>query len=125
MIKIYSSYNLDVIRKLIDEEKVLINIFFPEKDKSPWEQIDWIEAHYKDDISIFTFSPYILNAMNLIIAKNDLKSDDLFAVYIDHTGDETDLVVKDKFNNPLLDTSWLSEPISWIYQEYNSIRKTE
>ena len=87
MLKIYTSGNsYKAISSLIT------TYAYPEEKKSPYEQIDWMNNHLKEfqtkDISIKTFSPYILNYVNLLLAKGDLKFDNIevFEYYYEEPG---------------------------------------
>lgn len=110
---------------------------FPENEKSPWEQIEWMDHlidHMKRrgdkfDESILTYSPYILNYLNLLIKRGDLNYDNLNVQerFWDkdlcefHTFDLK--IVNDGVK--LIDTTILSEPIAWIYDEYNKLDNNE
>ena len=108
---------------------------FPEHFRSPWEQIDWfnkfLENFKKKNISILTYSPYILNLLNLLIAKGEIDFDNLEVIeyYYDKQSDdvtEYSLKVTDmEKGTKLIDTTSLSEPISYIYNEYNKITKSK
>ena len=114
-------------------ETLDVTFSFPENRRSPDEQLKWFDKHLKEfqtkDISIKTFSPYILNYLNLLIAKGDLKFDNIevyeyFYDEEDETNDFTSLKVSDNKLNNLIDTRSFSEPISWIYSEYNKFKKS-
>lgn len=107
---------------------------FPEHFRSPWEQIDWfnkfLENFKKKNITILTYSPYILNLLNLLIAKGEIDFDNLEVIeyYYDKQSDDVtkyNLKVTDmEKGTNLIDTTSLSEPISYIYNEYNKITKS-
>lgn len=68
MISIYTATHSDYLKD------VVVNVEYPENGLSPREQIAWLEEHYKDDISIKTFSPYILNYMNVILRREKIRT---------------------------------------------------
>ena len=128
MLTIYTSNHYNGL-KSIDATYV-----FPENSISPWEQLEWMDKHLKEfqteNISIKTFSPYILNYINLLITKGELNDNNLNAVeyYWDEETNEItkfDIkVYKENTNNLILiDTRTLSDPINYIYTEYNKIKK--
>ena len=108
-----------------------VDYFLPERDMSPWEQLEWFDRHLKqfqtEDVSITTFSPYILNYINLKLIKGELTKDIIQVIerfYDDETNEiyDNDLVI---MNANLVDTTSLSEPISYIYDEYNKIKEKQ
>lgn len=68
MISIYTATHSDYLKD------VVVNVEYPENELSPREQIAWLEEHYKYDISIKTFSPYILNYMNVILRREKVRT---------------------------------------------------
>ena len=108
---------------------------FPENGKDPWEQMKFVDEvvdfmHKMGDgynTSINTFSPYILNYLNLLLMRGDLSADELKVseCYFDaeNYGDITEhnLMINREVRQ-IVDTRVLSEPISWIYQEYNKLK---
>lgn len=105
-----------------------VDYFLPEYELSPREQLEWFDRHLKqfqnEDVSITTFSPYIINYLNLKLIKGELTKDMIQVierVYDDETNEiyDNDLVI---MNADLVDTTSLSEPISYIYDEYNKIK---
>ena len=108
-----------------------VDYFLPERDMSPWEQLEWFDRHLKqfqtEDVSITTFSPYIINYLNLKLIKEELTKDMIQVIerfYDDETNEiyDNDLVI---MNADLVDTTSLSEPISYIYDEYNKIKEKQ
>ena len=108
-----------------------VDYFLPERDMSPWEQLEWFDRHLKqfqtEDVSITTFSPYILNYLNLKLIKGELTKDMIQVIerfYDDETNEiyDNDLVI---MNADLVDATSLSEPISYIYDEYNKIKEKQ
>ncbi len=102
-----------------------VDYFLPEHELSPWEQLEWFDRHLKqfqnEDVSITTFSPYIINYINLKLIKGELTKDIIQVIerfYDDETNEiyDNDLVI---MNANLIDTRSFSEPISYIYDEYN------
>lgn len=103
---------------------------FPENNKSPWEQLEWFDVHLDEfktkEVSVKTFSPYILNYLNLKLAKGQLDYSNLEVeeYYHDDKNDE-DSVFDLKILNEgvyLIDARLGSEPIEWIYRQYNEIK---
>ena len=108
-----------------------VDYFLPERDMSPQEQLEWFDRHLKqfqtEDVSITTFSPYIINYLNLKLIKEELTKDMIQVIerfYDDETNEiyDNDLVI---MNADLVDTTSLSEPISYIYDEYNKIKEKQ
>ena len=72
-------------------ENIKVDYEFPENNISPWEQLEWMNAHLeefkKETVSIKTFSPYILNYLNLILMRGDLDYSrlDVFDAVLDDT----------------------------------------
>lgn len=108
-----------------------VDYFLPEHELSPWEQFEWFDRHLKqfqnEDVSITTFSPYIMNYLNLKLIKGELTKDTIQVIerfYDDETNEiyDNDLVI---MNVDLIDTTSLSEPISYIYDEYNKIKEKQ
>ena len=114
-------------------ENIKVDYEFPENNISPWEQLEWMDAHldeFKNEtVSIKTFSPYILNYLNLILVRGDLDYSNL-DVFDVHFDDETgkvemfDLKIQND-GVQLIDTMLLSDPISHIYAEYNKIKESK
>ena len=108
---------------------------FPENGISPWAQLDWMNAHLDEfinkDVSIKTFSPYILNFLNLMLVRKDVDYSNLnvyevvFANEEDYSEDKTELCDLKIQNDGayLIDARLLSDPISHIYERYNKIKE--
>ena len=83
----------------------------------------------KDVVIVKTFSPYILNYLNLLLARGDLNYENLeaFEMYCSEEDEEMSVQKFDlKILNDgvqLIDCRYLSEPISWIYDEYNKLKQ--
>jgi len=114
-------------------ENIKVDYEFPENSISPWEQLEWMDAHLeefkKETVSIKTFSPYILNYLNLILVRGDLDYSnlDVFDVHFDDEIEEVnmfDLKIQNE-GVQLIDTTLLSNPISHIYAEYNEIKESK
>ena len=121
------------------ETKALKNIKadyeFPENSISPWAQLDWMNAHLDEfinkDVSIKTFSPYILNFLNLMLVRKDVDYSNLnvyevvFTNEEDYSEDKTELCDLKIQNDGayLIDARLLSDPISHIYERYNKIKE--
>lgn len=104
---------------------------WPEEKRGPYEQLEWFDRHIDEfrekNISIKTFSPYILNYLNLIIAEGKLKFDDLEVICI-HFDEENNEYFNENLkiiNSNLIDTRFLSDPISEIYQKFNKIKNNK
>jgi tRNA A58 N-methylase Trm61 len=125
MLEVYTSTSsLQNIMKFFEDRRITLDAICPENNKSPWEQIEYTKDIYNKDTKIFTYSPYIMNMLNLLIRVHDLTKDDI-AVYDILSGDLTlcDLAVPmpEDNNKFIIDTSDLSDPISWIYREYSRL----
>lgn len=68
MISIYTATHSDYLKDIV------VDVEYHENGLSPREQIVWLEEHYKYDISIKTFSPYILNYMNVILRREKIRT---------------------------------------------------
>lgn len=53
------------------------DVYYPEDGKSPFEQIMWVRENCGRDINVFTYSVYILNELNVLIAEGVLSRDNL------------------------------------------------
>lgn len=132
MLKVYTGNTAKVL------EDLKCTYEFPENGMSPWEQLEWVDNHIEEfknkDITIKTFSPYIMNYLNVFLIKGELNEDNFDAEEyysdIDPDGNEEIVHFNLKIMNSatkelghiLLDTRSLSEPISWIYEQYNIIK---
>jgi hypothetical protein len=114
-------------------ENIKVDYEFPENSISPWDQLEWMDSHLeefkKETVSIKTFSPYILNYLNLILVRGDLDYSrlDVFDVHFDDEIEEVnmfDLKIQNE-GVQLIDTMLLSYPISHIYDEYNKIKESK
>ena len=115
---------------------VIATYEFPENGKDPWEQMTFVDevVDYmhkmgdNHDASITTFSPYILNYLNLLLMRGDLNANELKVIEChfdaENYGDitEHDLMILSE-GRQIVDTRILSDPISWIYEEYNKLKK--
>lgn len=123
MLEIYTSTSpFQNIKGFFKDRRITLDAICPENDKSPWEQIEYIRGIYNRNMKIFTYSPYILNMLNLLIREHELTKNDI-AVYDILSPDLIlcDLAVpmpgdSSKF---IINTRDLSDPISWIYREYS------
>ena len=114
-----SCESLEKVESFFRENNITVTDFCPEDGKSPWVQIDYIKDNCKKDLVIFTYSPYIINMLNLLIKQEGLTGDDLEAYEI-FENTTTDLIINTE-KGLLVDARSLSDPISWIYQEYYKI----
>lgn len=102
-----------------------------EYGKSPYEQIEFLENlvgkwdDWKNDsrkILISTHSPYILNYMNVIMARDQEFAKNISAYYVDseygvHCLDSTCNLT----NRRILNTIDLSDPMEYIFEKYDEI----
>jgi len=122
MLKIHTSNNSKGL------ENIKATYEFPENGLSPWEQIDWMNERLPEfkgeaEITIKTFSPYILNLLNLWLKRGELGYENLEA-WEEFWDEDTRTIYHNdlKIQNPgveLVDTRLLSDPISYIYEEYD------
>ena len=126
MLKIYTGNHKNALKD------VEVTYEFPENSLSPYEQIEWFDKHLPEfkgegEVSVKTYSPYILNYINLLLIRGDLDYSVLEAQerYWDEETDEISEWSLKVLNEgvQLIDTVSLSEPISWIYNQYNSIKE--
>ena len=113
------------------EKKEKITARFPENGCSPYEQIErleWTARTFKDwdkPFVLATFSPYILNYLNVLIADGTLNRDNLqvVALSISEKGElvEHDLLGTDENGVLMVDTYDLSEPMEFIFSKYNDL----
>ena len=125
MLRVYTS------SEAISLKNIKVDYEFPENGVSAWEQLEWMDEHLNEfrdkEVSIKTFSPYILNYLNLMLIRGDVdysKLDVFEAVYNVET-EEVELFDLKIQNEEvwLIDATLLSDPISHIYDEYNKIKK--
>lgn len=101
---------------------------FPENGLSPWEQLDWMDDHLDEfrekDVVITTFSPYIMNYLNLLLIRDkiEIKAFELNYFSFESEVQEYELNIKTDEDHEVIDTRGLSDPISQIYKEYNKIK---
>ena len=125
MLEIYTSTSpFQNIKGFFEDRRITLDAICPENDKSPWEQIEYIRGIYNRNMKIFTYSPYILNMLNLLIREHELTKNDIVVYDIL----SPDLILCDlavpmpedscKF---IINTQDLSDPISWIYREYSKL----
>ena len=103
-----------------DNKNVLI---YPENGISPWEQIEYITSiiNNKEEIHIVTFSPYIMNYLNILIKRNLLSPENIQTNYVYIENNELkyrSLIGKNEKNETVVDTYDLSEPMAAMYEEY-------
>ena len=92
-------------------------IKYPENGLSPWEQIDWINKHHIEDAHIITYSPYIMNYLNVLINKGALNKTNLSAYWVHRLDIIQPLLGENEKGKLVVDTFSLSEPMYYIYQE--------
>ena len=114
-----------------------VNIFIEEPELSlyPENQLEMIDFlidrcfkiphDYAMTLMMATHSPYIVNYLNLLMARSGSDSMDtsirpeMVDVYLIEEGTLIDLKITDEKGNPLIDATRLSDPISDIYNEYD------
>ena len=118
-----------------------VNIFIEEPELSlyPNNQIEMVDFlvnrcfstkhQYDMTLMLATHSPYIVNYLNLLIARyrgNDKETSinpDMVGVYLIEEGTLIDLKVQDYKGMPLIEATLLSDPISDIYDEYDKFSR--
>ncbi len=133
-ISIYTATSYRAIQSA--EECLLAKYQFPEKYKSPYEQIEWLKKIVKEvkvansDVSIATFSPYILNYISVLLAKGDINAEEIDVVEFsineedgEDVLDEHSLKMQDENGNWIVDTFSFSEPMNLILNEWLTYAK--
>lgn len=103
-----------------------------EYGRSAGEQIEYIEYLFfagklglwktSDKILISTHSPYVLNYMNVIMAKDQELAEKISAYYVHDDGDVECLdSIGNKTNMRLINTLDLSETMEYIFEKYTEI----
>lgn len=126
MLTVYTSIEAKALKNIkVDYE-------FPENGVSAWNQLEWMDAHLDEfvnkEVSIKTFSPYIMNYLNLMLMRGDVDYSSLDVYYVMRPDDESsepelcDLKIQNE-GVYLIDTTLLSDPISYIYEQYNKIKE--
>ncbi len=118
-----------------------VNIFIEEPELSlyPDNQLELVDFlvnrcfsnmhQYDMTLMLATHSPYIVNYLNLLIAryigkdKETSINPDMVGVYLIEEGTLIDLKVKDDNGMPVIDATRLSDPISGIYDEYDKFSR--
>ena len=126
MLTIYTGNHYNAVKD------ITADYTFPENGISPWEQLTWVDEHlveFKErNVTVVTFSPYIMNYMNLLIIRKDLTDGDInaFERYLDKDDEtkevnEFDLKIYNGKTNEFtcIDTRCLSDTISYIYMLYD------
>lgn len=109
-----------------DLDPIEVTYRYPENSSSPWDQMEWLDAKLleEEEFSLKTFSPYILNYLNLLLKKGDLTYEtlDVFEVVVLEDGevDFVDLKIQNE-GVYLVDARLLSDPITYIYAQYNEL----
>ena len=112
-------------------KNIKVDYEFPENGVSAWEQLEWMDEHLNDfrdkEVSIKTFSPYILNYLNLMLIRGDVDYSNL-EVYeafynVETEGAEMRSLKILNEGVQLIDATLLSNPISHIYDQYNKIKE--
>ena len=85
------------------------------------KQLDMFRREYmQDKLELFVNSPYILNYLNLLILNGELDFDSLSITFVDENGDTQDLKI---LNEKLVNTSFHSDTIDWIYDKYSNFKQ--
>ena len=103
-----------------------------EYGRSAEEQIEYIEYLFfagklglwkkSDKILISTHSPYVLNYMNVIMAKDQELAEKISAYYVRNDGDVECLdSIGNKTDMRLINTIDLSDPMEYIFEKYTEI----
>lgn len=119
--------------------RVNILIEEPELSLYPDNQIEMVNflvnrcfmTHHPYDmtLTLATHSPYIVNYLNLLIARHAVKDSGVSIapekvnVYMVEDGTLIDLKIEGENGQPLIDSTRLSDPISDIYDEYDQFAK--
>lgn len=105
-----------------DLENIKTDVEFPENGLSPAEQIAWIDEHIHDNISVKTFSPYIMNELNVLILQHKLTKSDIDAYTIYEGRKQSLIATNTKTNQIVVDTYDLSEPMTYMMQRYQALK---
>lgn len=106
--------NLDPVSQIYLMDALLKTCFYSEKD-------------FNMTLAMATHSPYILNYLNLLIKRDEMNADaikwkfDNLSVYEIVEGTSIDLKIDGEHS--LVDATSMSDPISNIYAEYNTLNK--
>lgn len=106
--------NLDPVSQIYLMDALLKTCFYSEKD-------------FNMTLAMATHSPYILNYLNLLIKRDEMNADaikwkfDNLSVYEIVEGTSIDLKIGGEHS--LVDATSMSDPISNIYAEYNTLNK--
>lgn len=81
-----------------------------------------VDEFQKSDVTITTFSPYILNYVNRLLTDGvldygNLEATEIGGLYPDNESARFDLKIKNEGVH-LIDTSCMSEPMEWIYSDF-------
>lgn len=88
MLKVYTG-NKEILKS------IKVDYAFPETQLSYKEQFEWIRSHYKENISIFTYSRCIFDYLDVLIKNNVLTKQNSSILYIDDDLNHIDLVERD------------------------------
>jgi predicted ATPase len=122
----------------IQDRNIHLLIEEPELNLDPCSQIKLInqlvdicfdqQNGHNISLALATHSPYILNYLNLLIKRDELNavetklSADKISVYEINSGTSIDLKMDGVNEHKIVNAVSMSEPLSYIYSEYNKLR---
>ena len=122
----------------IQDRNIHLLIEEPELNLDPCSQIKLInqlvdicfdqQNGHNISLALATHSPYILNYLNLLIKRDELNavetklSADKISVYEINSGTSIDLKMDGVNEHKIVNAVSMSEPLSYIYSEYNRLR---
>lgn len=89
MLKVYTG-NKEILKN------IKVDYPFPETQLSLKEQFEWIRSHYKENISIFTYSTLIFDYLGILVENDVLTKDNLSVLCVDKNLNINELLQKDK-----------------------------
>ena len=89
MLKVYTG-NKEILKN------IKVDYPFPEIQLSLKEQFEWIRSHYKENISIFTYSTLIFDYLRILVENGVLTKDNLSVLCVDKNLNINELLQKDK-----------------------------
>ena len=88
MLKVYTG-NKEILKS------IKVDYAFPETQLSYKEQFEWIRSHYKENISIFTYSRCIFDYLDVLVKNSVLTKQNSSILYIDDNLNHLDLIERD------------------------------
>ena len=89
MLKVYTG-NKEILKN------IKVDYPFPETQLSLKEQFEWIRGHYKENISIFTYSTLIFDYLRILVENDVLTKDNLSILCVDKNLNVNELLQEDK-----------------------------